>query len=517
MSSGSYDDCDYGLERPNAAKDSVILCTVLKEEILDSSLGTRLFEVALHDSTQASSVTWSPSLATLHPADALDQEPNLGDKYQPAPMYLTRKQGIDDTRVPLTTGHRKPSQAAVTGPEKKRSKSVRGTVDHYTSNEDRQRASLDAKHVAFQKMLGKLKKKDSASQPPLRSTKDSGYAAGLGSEAALPQASFIKTLTRVPLSTTPERRVQKRLTASDTAMLYYANGPRRSQAESSEGSGIADVGSVALSTTRERRDLTASDSALPNYRSNGPRRRQAESSEDSGIADVGIAKGHNLNPKAREFLSFVPGPEKAVEQHTLDPLLLASEGNQDSSKGVISGVGAWTAPQPANCAAPFQQMPLIYVMPPFSLEPMGALGQHQTPQIPPWLGASSNGPGLAANIAANFPPRLDDCLYPKGPQPTPIWSGGGNGQAQPIGPLCPMPPTQMEQFPTPAVQMGPPMGLPARPLPVPKPKLPNAGGQQAYEAYIEQRKAMEPGYAIECRLRQQRRAKRPPNHPVACF
>ncbi|KAJ6783731.1 hypothetical protein PWT90_11061 [Aphanocladium album] len=48
---------------------------------------------------------------------------------------------------------------------------------------------------------------------------------------------------------------------------------------------------------------------------------------------------------------------------------------------------------------------------------------------------------------------------------------------------------------------------PHRP-PVPKPTLPNAGAQLAYEEWIEWRKAHEPGYAVECKARQQRRSQR---------
>ncbi|KFA79384.1 hypothetical protein S40288_06088 [Stachybotrys chartarum IBT 40288] len=48
----------------------------------------------------------------------------------------------------------------------------------------------------------------------------------------------------------------------------------------------------------------------------------------------------------------------------------------------------------------------------------------------------------------------------------------------------------------------------ARPYVVPKPRgaKPHPGDQQAYEAWIEWRKANEPGYAQECKQRQQRRA-----------
>jgi hypothetical protein len=46
------------------------------------------------------------------------------------------------------------------------------------------------------------------------------------------------------------------------------------------------------------------------------------------------------------------------------------------------------------------------------------------------------------------------------------------------------------------------------PQPVAKPRRPDPSNQQAYEAWIEWRKAHEPGYALECKLRQQRRSQR---------
>ena len=53
------------------------------------------------------------------------------------------------------------------------------------------------------------------------------------------------------------------------------------------------------------------------------------------------------------------------------------------------------------------------------------------------------------------------------------------------------------------------------PGPMPKPRFPDARGQQAYEEWIEWRKANEPGYALECKARQARRAYRGRGPPRA--
>lgn len=61
----------------------------------------------------------------------------------------------------------------------------------------------------------------------------------------------------------------------------------------------------------------------------------------------------------------------------------------------------------------------------------------------------------------------------------------------------------------PSVQLSTPISGPSLPpMPVRKPKVPNAAQQQAYEAYIEWRKANQPGYAEECKIRQARRVMR---------
>lgn len=45
-------------------------------------------------------------------------------------------------------------------------------------------------------------------------------------------------------------------------------------------------------------------------------------------------------------------------------------------------------------------------------------------------------------------------------------------------------------------------------MPVRKPRVPDARQQMAYEMWIEQKKALNPSYALECRERQARRAAR---------
>ncbi|KAJ2901702.1 hypothetical protein MKZ38_001512 [Zalerion maritima] len=83
---------------------------------------------------------------------------------------------------------------------------------------------------------------------------------------------------------------------------------------------------------------------------------------------------------------------------------------------------------------------------------------------------------------------------------TPVQLQGSGAMTAPIFQISPSIPAA----PAPSVVPG----VSAPPMPVKKPKVPNAAQQQAYEAYIEWRKANQPGYAEECKVRQARRVMR---------
>lgn len=77
------------------------------------------------------------------------------------------------------------------------------------------------------------------------------------------------------------------------------------------------------------------------------------------------------------------------------------------------------------------------------------------------------------------------------------------GPVTPVVPVVPAAPA-MRNFP----RVLPPALSQIPPGPVPKPRFPDSRGQQAYEEWIEWRKANEPGYALECKARQARRIHR---------
>ncbi|EGR47811.1 uncharacterized protein TRIREDRAFT_108557 [Trichoderma reesei QM6a] len=256
-------------------------------------------------------------------------------------------------------------------------------------------------------------------------------------------------------------------------------------------------------------------------------------------------KFKDLNPKAREFLSFVnqspnAGNGSTLAYHPLPPLptqvakpVVDKNGQPDAPS--LSGSGLPNISPPPGLGLPnvpphlaiglptgstFQQQQLP---PPYGFMPSAAPdttiesmafnnsipgrlvplpmttdhsgGPFQAPAIPmpplpPLLPAMFRPQTVMQNMMGNtstwgFPPApMTSAAYP--------WMGGS------ISPGFNMPPYQMPSM----------ADIHQPPQPVPKPRRPDPGDQQAYEAWIEWRKANEPGYALECRLRQQRRAQR---------
>ncbi|RDA93671.1 hypothetical protein CP533_4902 [Ophiocordyceps camponoti-saundersi (nom. inval.)] len=256
-----------------------------------------------------------------------------------------------------------------------------------TRSASRQQSNKD---VAFQRLLEKLNRSAAtAATPRSRETNDSGYATAFGSE---------EQGTKMPAQRTSDQLVLQQL--------------------------------VEAGRRRAPREHTVSDSPINFCRS-----------LKLSVPDEGVKSRHDLNPKAREFLSFVR--EEATEPR--------------SSPAKTAVTDSADRPAPKQTAAVYNPvavpMPVLYPLTLPNLPEMSAM------QLAPFLGAANAAVMEAAAMAAAAA-RAPLFPYPK---PAQVWS---------------------------------------------QPRVPNAWDQQAYEAYIEQRKALEPGYAMECRLRQQRRAKR---------
>jgi hypothetical protein len=125
----------------------------------------------------------------------------------------------------------------------------------------------------------------------------------------------------------------------------------------------------------------------------------------------------------------------------------------------------------------------------FAAWPAGQISPLMFPMGLPTLGMP------APPFTTAFPGAGSTCV--QGTQP----HGCAEGTAMPIS----MPLPQI-----PGSTMPPVAGssAPVQPRYVPKPRNPDPSDQLAYEAWIEWRKAHEPGYAMECKMRQRRRAQR---------
>jgi hypothetical protein len=179
-----------------------------------------------------------------------------------------------------------------------------------------------------------------------------------------------------------------------------------------------------------------------------------------------------------ERIPAVPRKQEGLEGKTDSPVAfegMASSNVSHSSFGPLFGIA-----QPSNLGLPTVRPPLDPTVP--SVIPLPGVGLHGG-SIVNFTGAGGQASLSPVKPAPPIPnvgmtaalPFMNNFPVPLG-MPTPSWGGVG--------------------------------GLRPLPCPVPKPRKADTQDQQAYEAWIEWRKATEPGYAMECKNRQQRRTRR---------
>ncbi|UKZ92070.1 uncharacterized protein TrAFT101_007038 [Trichoderma asperellum] len=242
----------------------------------------------------------------------------------------------------------------------------------------------------------------------------------------------------------------------------------------------------------------------------------SSNSADSGVFPNMSSKFRNFNPKAREFLSFALCTESSPEEGNMEPLqpfpALFTQKDGQANVASLAELAPLTdissvQPPPPYGFVPFaaangatDPLTLNNLMArrfiPVSADQFG--GSLQAPAIPlqplslvtpamfqpqPVLQAA---PG---NIMGFQAPNLMNTAFPLTTSSANAYFNMPSGQMSLMGAAPPHPPQP-------------------QPHPVPKPRRPDPRDQQAYEAWIEWRKANQPGYAYECRLRQQRRAQR---------
>ncbi|KAG6018632.1 hypothetical protein E4U41_003716 [Claviceps citrina] len=200
-------------------------------------------------------------------------------------------------------------------------------------------------------------------------------------------------------------------------------------------------------------------------------------------------RGNSLNPKAREFFSFSRADSQATLLARRPVLSFAGWGApwEDAGPDALAGVGSRNRGSVLASAGSLSAALPSYLglWPETNARPLGLV---------PVSGPANQGisQGITEENAnggmmePSFPLIAPVHSLPRMAY-LPMSSGsGGLGLPGPaVVPVAPVPPR-----------------------PVPKPKSPDAKTQQLYEAWVEYRKAIEPGYAMSCKVRQQRRAQR---------
>lgn len=227
-----------------------------------------------------------------------------------------------------------------------------------------------------------------------------------------------------------------------------------------------------------------------------------------------------FNPRAREFLSFAGKTQPAGDSDDYQNFRRIQIEDLFSKPGVSTRLDAPGADAPPS----YNHIPPL--MP----------GYHAPFVPPPAVGVPYNSTNPYFELNTMFPANL---TYPAATWspgqlapfsnfalptatslPTSMVNGGNWGSGVPNNV------TNTGYIPLPGAGMIPPPDLMAKagtnvsvppagnhtpsscPGPIPKPRVPDPRKQQEYEAWIEWRKANEPGYAMECKLRQQRRSQR---------
>ncbi|EYB25792.1 hypothetical protein SNK05_003567 [Fusarium graminearum] len=273
----------------------------------------------------------------------------------------------------------------------------------------------------------------------------------------------------------------------------------------------------------QRKDISSDPAIVSAYTSYS---KKKEWSQDSGVC-----MDSELNPRAREFLSFKSFERASTSSD--DPSISEQELFQQIGLGKGSEESEYLVNQPAE----MESTSLNHHMPPMKLDYLSASEQGDTsPETNPIPVGQQGLVGF--DHTSNMLP-FSNIAFPFGACQTPMQNIAapellsGLGLATPIGKWPPITsfgnqlnlPTANLPFQSCAVAPNPLMGINATPQlpynptlgssgysacppPVSKPILPDPIQQQKYEAYIEWRKANEPGYALACKSRQQRRAQR---------
>lgn len=333
-----------------------------------------------------------------------------------------------------------------------------------------QKRDTNKKDVAFQKLIQRLNGVTSQEKKSVNHSHDSGY-----------EPESLHTLDH-----------QRQSQLNETAAVSENRRP-------TPGTG--------------RRVNTASDFAVGYWPGSEASRR--DRSSDSACGDT-HDKYNTLNPKAREFLSFSNKiPNTSVRDRRPD--LFASSMSSEEQNGASYPCDA----TPQNRDHEGTNITNNHFPPPNGHV---AVSYINAPSIPilfqPISDNKSSVLGLIPVLSDTNTPMVGPPTgWPTFPMATAVPDNGDWSQPKQFNPYITQNPlfsglptaNSLPKIPIPDgsnVRTGTTTTTSTLPRRVPKPKHPNPGDQQAYEAWVEWRKATEPGYAMACKLRQQRRAQR---------
>ncbi|KAK4076180.1 hypothetical protein Trihar35433_2740 [Trichoderma harzianum] len=306
----------------------------------------------------------------------------------------------------------------------------------------------------------------------------------------------------------------EKLQGRDRVDSGYEDGSKEEQS-----GGSTETCVLRYRTHRANERQQVSSEIFANHRT-----RASENShkEDSSLPAEQSTRFKSLNPKAREFLSFVSNRSSNSEDDNMEPLQpFAPEPFASKSDHVnamyLAGLGL-----PNVSSLQQQPPPPAYGLVPLATAPDTVADSLTLNNLMPGrlipvqmgtdqLGGQFPTSALPMPTVPPLPSLLPTVFRPETVLPSVSMMGNSMlgiptvpSMLNTTFPLAP----GSNPFNMPSSQMPLMTGTRCPPQPVPKPRRPDPGDQQAYEAWIEWRKANEPGYALECRLRQQRRAQR---------
>ena len=274
---------------------------------------------------------------------------------------------------------------------------------------------------------------------------------------------------------------------------FYAQSAIRRRGEASTDSGYASSFSCKPDTASNS-DKVSLNHAIENLKPNmfNPKAREFLSRQSEDDADRSFAFLQNL-PRVHPGGDLQGSRDGLTQAMTLEQLEIRHLQAIAGKTGLVPLNPCNGMPMPwGNDAAAPSYLPnvLLPVMPRLA-----------TSLAPDHIANGGMGPGF-------WPaPRIAPAGYLAGRWPFEPFNelAGSFRNSQPFTPMynphCPI----TAPYLAPRPSFAPWASNPGK---VSKPQRPDAGNQQAYEAWIEWRKANEPGYATECKNRQRRRAER---------